>query len=131
MPNADDLRELAMVPVRKTVYIVSRPFVLVWMAIAYILALLYSIVAKIVRLALCVLFQQAQLVHSCLLYSIPVNYVGRAARRVQLTWNWTKSSARSMLPWGRASPDRGTFIFVYSSGLWRLECTMNIVQFIV
>ena len=49
MVNAGDIKELAMVPVRGTVYVVKLPFVLVWMVVAYLLAFLYSIVAKVVR----------------------------------------------------------------------------------
>ena len=111
MVNAADLGELAMVPVRKTVYIVKLPFVLVWMVVAYILALLYSILAKIVRfvLSVCCFSMLSWFIPGS--SSIPVNYVRRAARRVQLTWNWTKSSARSMLPWGRANSNTGTSIF--------------------
>ncbi len=49
MVNAADIKELAVVPFRGTVYLAKLPFVLVWMVVAYILTLLYSIVAKIVR----------------------------------------------------------------------------------
>lgn len=49
MVSGKDLRELALVPVRGTVCIVKLPFVYVWMILAYTCALLYSIVAKIVR----------------------------------------------------------------------------------
>ena len=50
--NGADIKDLAMVPVRGTVYVVKLPFVLVWMVLAYILAFLYSILARIVRYAL-------------------------------------------------------------------------------
>lgn len=49
MVSTAAFRELALVPVRSTVYVVKVPFVFVWMLLAYIYALLYSVVAKIVR----------------------------------------------------------------------------------
>lgn len=49
MATAAAVKELALVPVRSTVYVVKLPFVLVWMLLAYICALLYSVVTKIVR----------------------------------------------------------------------------------
>ena len=53
MVSAGDIRELAMVPVRGTVrgvvYVVKLPFVLVWMVVAYALAFIYSVFAKVVR----------------------------------------------------------------------------------
>ena len=51
MVSAADVKELALVPVRGTVFVVKLPFVLVWTVLAYICALLYSVVAKIVRSA--------------------------------------------------------------------------------
>lgn len=47
--SAADVKELALVPVRKTVHVVKLPFVLVWMVLAYICAFLCSIVTRIVR----------------------------------------------------------------------------------
>jgi hypothetical protein len=32
-------------------------------------------------------------------HSVPVNLVKRTSRRIGLTWNWTKTSARAVLPW--------------------------------
>ncbi len=49
MVSAANVRELALVPVRGTVYVVKVPFVAAWMVLAYLYVLLYSIVAKIVR----------------------------------------------------------------------------------
>lgn len=43
------LKDLALVPVRGTVYVVKLPFVLVWMILVYICALVYGIIAKILR----------------------------------------------------------------------------------
>lgn len=51
MVSAADVKDLALVPVRGTVFVVKLPFVLVWMVLAYTCTLLYSIVAKIVRSA--------------------------------------------------------------------------------
>lgn len=49
MVSSTDLKELALVPVRGTAYVVKVPFVALWMALAYLYALLYNIVAKVIR----------------------------------------------------------------------------------
>ena len=49
MVKSSDLRDLALVPVRATVYVVKMPFLLVWMLLAAVWGLLYSIVSRIVR----------------------------------------------------------------------------------
>lgn len=55
------------------------------------------------------------LITTLTLLSIPVNYVKRAARRIQVTWNWTKNSAKSLLPW-KSNSNSGKELFVRESG---------------
>ena len=49
MVSATDLKELALVPVRGTAYVVKLPFVTVWMVLVHVCAFLYRIVTKIIR----------------------------------------------------------------------------------
>ena len=49
MVSSGDLKDLALVPVRGTVYVVKLPFLLVLRILAWFCALIYSIIAKIVR----------------------------------------------------------------------------------
>lgn len=49
MVSAADMKDLALVPVRGTVYVVKLPLILVWMVLGYICAVVYSIIARIVR----------------------------------------------------------------------------------
>ena len=89
------VKEVALVPFRGTVYIVRMPFVLLWMVLASVGAFLYAILAKIVWLVGSLTCRNATKV--LFFFSVPVYYVQRTARRIILTWNWTKSSAKSVL----------------------------------
>lgn len=44
MASASSLKELALVPVRRTVYVIKLPLVLVWTILSYIFFFLYSVV---------------------------------------------------------------------------------------
>lgn len=43
------VKELMLVPVRGTIYVVRLPFALVWMILSSVFALLCTIVSKIIR----------------------------------------------------------------------------------